>query len=63
MITYKLLIPIFIVGGLPRNLTTSYHKTLDEVRSTIKDVEREYGRYARVFRITEEEIDITKEEW
>lgn len=64
MISYKLQIPTSIVNGRPAyNCIASPHRTLEEVKDKLSRHKREYAKFAKVWRLTEEEIDIDKEDW
>lgn len=64
MISYKVQFPLKLVNGRPHSWSTpEYFPTLNRVKEEISRVVKEYAKHARVWRLTEEEIDIDKEDW
>lgn len=63
MISYKLAMPIFVINGRPTNYCSQMYETLGLVREQIDKHDRERRKFAGVWRLTEEEIDIDKEDW
>lgn len=61
---YKISVPQQLVNGQGYNWRDSQFDSIAEVREYLKTyVDRQYAKKARLFRITEEEIDIDKEDW
>jgi hypothetical protein len=61
--SYILETPRWIVSGVVNTWNKDHYETLDEVREALKGMGRPYRKYAKVFRVTKEEIDITEELW
>lgn len=65
MISYKLQFPSAIVNGRPASWTSRAMEfsSIEDVRAELAITSREFIKHARIWRITEEEIDIDKEDW
>lgn len=64
MNSYKLQLPSTIFNGQPRYTNRPIPlSTLEDVRKELDMYDREYSKRAKIWRVTEEEIDITEEEW
>lgn len=63
MIRYRLEIPLYIKNGRPSNYVASWHDDIEGVKAELDRTLREYAKHAKVWRLTEEEIDIDKEDW
>lgn len=61
---YRISFPTQLISGVGWNWRSAEFDSVQEVRDYLKKhIKREYAKKARLFRITEEEIDIDKEDW
>lgn len=64
MITkYRLQVPNAYVNGTVHSCKSADFEDLDKLRKFYSEMSYESRRQSSVFRITEEEIDIDKEDW